>query len=214
MSIPITIAKVAEKLDSKISTLRNYCKLLEEKGYIFERDANNNRLFSDTDIAMLSELLKQLKDRSNTREMALDKALSVDIKKNVPSVKNEDIAQNNEGDIRPHMDVLTDISKSMEYMAEHIKGLNSEVVQLRENNEQLHRENKKIIEQNTLLNDQLKDIKSLLDIPKEEPKEQQQINALMNEVRKLNSQLKEMKDAKDTVDHQENKSWWNRLFRK
>lgn len=214
MSMPITIAKVAEILESKVSTLRNYCKLLEEKGYIFERDANNNRLFSDTDIAMLSGLLKQLKDRSNTREMALDKALSVDVKKNVPSVKNEDIAQNNEDDIRPHVDVLTDISKSMEYMAEHIKGLNSEVVQLRENNEQLHRENKKIIEQNTLLNDQLVLIKNMLDSPKEEPKEQQQINALMNEVRKLNSQLKEMKDAKDIVDHQENKSWWNRLFRK
>lgn len=212
MSMPITIAKVAEILESKVSTLRNYCKLLEEKGYIFERDANNNRLFSDTDIAMLSELLKQLKDRSNTREMALDKALSVDVKKNVPSVKNEDIAQNNEGDIRPHMDVLTDISKSVEYMAEHIKGLNSEVVQLREDNEQLHRENKKIIEQNTLLNDQLKDIKSLLDIPKEEPKEQQQINALMNEVRKLNSQLKEIQNS---VDHpHENKSWWARLFNK
>ena len=211
MSMPITIAKVAEKLDSKVSTLRNYCKLLEEKGYIFERDVNNNRLFSDTDIAMLSELLKQLKDRSNTREMALDKALSVDIKKNVPSVKNEDIAQNNEGDIRPHMDVLTDISKSMEYMAEHIKGLNSEVVQLRENNEQLHRENKKIIEQNTLLNDQLVFIKNLLDSPKEEPKEQQQINALMNEVRKLNSQLKEIQN---NVDPLESKSWWARLFNK
>ena len=211
MSMPITIAKVAEKLDSKVSTLRNYCKLLEEKGYIFERDVNNNRLFSDTDIAMLSELLKQLKDRSNTREMALDKALSVDVEKNVPSVKNEDIAQNNEGDIRPHVDVLTDISKSMEYMAEHIKGLNSEVVQLREDNEQLHRENKKIIEQNTLLNDQLVFIKNLLDSPKEEPKEQQQINALMNEVRKLNSQLKEIQN---NVDPLESKSWWARLFNK
>lgn len=212
MSMPITIAKVAETLDSKVSTLRNYCKLLEEKGYIFERDANNNRLFSDTDIVMLSELLKLLKDGSNTREMALDKAISLDIKNNVATLKSEDIATYNEDDIRPHMDVLTDISKSVEYMAEHIKGLNSEVVQLREDNEQLHEENKKIIEQNTLLNDQLKDIKSLLDIPKEEPKEQQQINALMNEVRKLNSQLKEIQNS---VDHpHENKSWWARLFRK
>lgn len=212
MLMSTTIAKVAETLDSKVSTLRNYCKLLEEKGYIFERDVNNNRLFSDTDIAILSELLKLLKDKDNTREMALDKVLSMDIKDNIPLDKKNDVATNSDGDMWPHVAVLTDVSKSVEYMAEHIKGLNSEVVQLRKDNEQLHEENKKIIEQNTLLNDQLKDIKSLLDIPKEEPKEQQQINALMNEVRKLNSQLKEMKNS---VDHPyENKGWLARLFRK
>lgn len=211
MSMPITIAKVAEKLDSKVSTLRNYCKLLEEKGYIFERDVNNNRLFSDSDIAILSELLKLLKNKENTREMALDKVLSMDIKNNTPAIKEEHIATDSEGDMWPHVDTLIDISNSMEYMAEHIKGLNSEIVQLREDNEELHKENKKIIEQNISLNDQLSSIKNLLDSPKEEPKEQQQINALMNEVRKLNSQLKEIQN---NVDPLESKSWWARLFNK
>ena len=210
MSMPTTIAKVAETLDSKVSTLRNYCKLLEEKGYIFERDVNNNRLFSDTDIAILSELLKLLKNKENTREMALDKVLSMNIKNNTLAIKEEHIATDSEDNMWPHVDVLTDISNSMEYMAEHIKGLNSEVVQLREDNELLHKENKKIIEQNTLLNDQLVSIKNLLDSPKEEPKEQQQINALMNEVRKLNGQLKEMKN---NVDHKEHKSWWAKIFK-
>lgn len=206
----LTIAKVAETLGSKISTLRNYCKLLEDKGYIFERDVHNHRLFSDTDIAILSELLNQLKDKSNTREMALEQAL-LNKKEVVKSVNdNADIATLSDINMWPHVDMLTDISKSMEYMAEHIHGLQKEIVKLREDNMELTKENKKIIEQNGLLQDQLTAITNLLTSPKEDLKEQQQIHALMSEVRKLNVQLSELKNPKE----QPTKKWWSKFFNK
>lgn len=66
--------EVAELLSISDSTLRKYCLILEQNGYIFLRDDNNRRGFIERDVTALRQYLEVAKNSNMTLE---DAALSV-----------------------------------------------------------------------------------------------------------------------------------------
>jgi DNA-binding transcriptional MerR regulator len=63
-------SEVAEILKIGNSTLRKWCAALESEGYSFSRGANNSRLYSDKDIA----IIRRLRELVQVRKMALETA--------------------------------------------------------------------------------------------------------------------------------------------
>lgn len=64
---------IANMLGIGTSTLRKYCLLLEEKGYVFLRDDNGRRAFTEHDAVAL----RKLRDLTDNRGMSLDNAAMI-----------------------------------------------------------------------------------------------------------------------------------------
>lgn len=65
---------VANYLDIKLSTLRKYALLFESSGYVFERDAQNSRVYNQQDIKLLTDFITIKKGKSKlTNEEVLEK---------------------------------------------------------------------------------------------------------------------------------------------
>lgn len=60
--------EIADVLQISNSTLRKWCLALENAGYIFDRGANNSRVFYDKDML----LIRRLKELVQYKKMALD----------------------------------------------------------------------------------------------------------------------------------------------
>lgn len=61
---------IASFLDISSSTLRKWCLLLEEQGYIFIRDDNDRRAFTERDVIALKKLKELTKDGTMSLENA------------------------------------------------------------------------------------------------------------------------------------------------
>ncbi|MGR6342602.1 DUF3967 domain-containing protein [Priestia megaterium] len=65
--------EVADVLQVAGSTMRKWCLALEDKGYKFDRGANNSRVFYNQDILAL----RRLKELVQDKKMALDTSVSL-----------------------------------------------------------------------------------------------------------------------------------------
>lgn len=65
-------AEMAKSLGIGASTLRKYASALEEKGYLFERGANNGRMFREKERSMLEEMIEAVSKRNMTIEQAAE----------------------------------------------------------------------------------------------------------------------------------------------
>lgn len=68
---------VSSQLNIGASTLRKWCLLLEEKGYVFTRDEQERRVYRAEDIDLLREIQTRMKNTNTTLEAALSHVLSL-----------------------------------------------------------------------------------------------------------------------------------------
>lgn len=88
----ITHRAVQDRLQCTERTLRNYCFLLEKNEYEFQRDPHGKRLFCETDISLLSEMLS-LKAQGLTFDEAALKVITQykEQTESKPEIQNENI---------------------------------------------------------------------------------------------------------------------------
>lgn len=175
--------EVATKLDIAKDTLRAYSLELERAGYEFKRNNRNQRAYSDYDVSILHAFLTLSKTYGLTLKEAASKVSSADFKpSNVinGNAERETVVSNAIAlQTLPAAD-LEDLFKSMEFMAEHVATLE------RNNAVLLERLNALESKQDTTLQ-----------VIQSGKGENEQINALMSEIKKLNVKI-EILEAEQT----------------
>jgi hypothetical protein len=68
---PIRMTELASRLGVEISTPRRWCTLFEQRGYTFERDGSNRRIFHECDVLLLEQF------QNHCSSMKLDEALNM-----------------------------------------------------------------------------------------------------------------------------------------
>lgn len=53
-------SEAAKLIGIGVSTLRNYAVILEDKGYRFERGANNGRIFREADLQLITQMTEKI----------------------------------------------------------------------------------------------------------------------------------------------------------
>jgi transposase-like protein len=91
--------EVAENLAIGDSTLRRWCILLEQKGYIFTKDQHNNRAFNDQDLIILRRLKETSKMKGMNLESAVNAVLSMVDNANKTTLVHVENRNSNENDI-------------------------------------------------------------------------------------------------------------------
>ena len=71
MSYGYFAKEVIERLQIKSSTLRNWCKVLEESNINFERNDRDQRIFFESDIALLEKMKFLLQEEGKTLKEAV-----------------------------------------------------------------------------------------------------------------------------------------------
>jgi len=66
----LTTAEAAKRLEMGVSTLRNYAAIVENKGYPFERNSHNGRIFRMEDLQMISNMTRKILTDGFTVEQA------------------------------------------------------------------------------------------------------------------------------------------------
>lgn len=72
MSYGYFAKEVIERLQIKSSTLRNWCKVLEESNINFERNDRDQRIFFESDIALLEKMKFLLQEEGKTLKEAVE----------------------------------------------------------------------------------------------------------------------------------------------
>jgi DNA-binding transcriptional MerR regulator len=68
---PMRMTELASRLGVEISTPRRWCTLFEQRGYTFERDGSNRRIFHEVDVLLLEQF------QNHCSSMKLEDALTM-----------------------------------------------------------------------------------------------------------------------------------------
>ncbi|MGR6899704.1 helix-turn-helix domain-containing protein [Rummeliibacillus sp. BSL5] len=215
--------EVADILNISTASLRSYSQLLEHAGYKFKKNTNKQRQYSEHDINILSAMLALKNHHGLSLKIAIEKVSSADFS---PSSVLQPIAERQNESPSALGD---EINNSELYQI--LELLTSEMIALKVENQEL----KALLsaQNDAIKNLEIKQDKALSAI--EQPKDsvalksmQQQMdtmlrhqtklaetapntNALMAEIRKLNSKITELETLETT--NQTKGSFWSRLFK-
>jgi DNA-binding transcriptional MerR regulator len=124
--------EVADILQIGDSTLRRWCLLLEENGYNFNKDQNNNRAFNDQDLIILRRFKEVSKTKGVTLNGAVNAILSTVERPNQTTLVHEVEHKGDENDIvQSESKVLLDkimnkLEKQEEFNQELLKRLDQQ----------------------------------------------------------------------------------------
>lgn len=176
-------ADFAALVEVSKASVKNYVTILEDCGYVVERDHRNYRQFTDRDVAIFKALITLNKERG----MKLKDAAKVVV---APDFKLESVAP------QPVLEVARyeDLCQSMELLAGHVYGIEQQNAQLLELIQAQRQQNELLMEQNNTLKQELGSMMQHLLEKANEPSamHQQQLdrvemqnNAIMNAVNRL-----------------------------
>ncbi|MBW8350132.1 hypothetical protein K0H71_11855 [Bacillus sp. IITD106] len=115
------------------STIRKYAALLEAKGYEFERGTNNGRIFKQSDLTVISNMIEMMNKDGLAIEIAAEKAAGNTPKKEKPV---NEVTQ----DIRDFIEQMKDLEKQQATLTEMNRALAKQVENLTEKIEERERD--------------------------------------------------------------------------
>jgi len=176
--------EVADVLQVAGSTMRKWCLALEDKGYKFDRGANNSRVFYNEDILAL----RRLKELVQDKKMALDVSVNLVISTFEEDTRTRGVHEENT--------VTQDVTVSND--SGHERVLLNQVLDKLEQMEEFNRTLASQLEkQNKYIEEQLH-------------KRDEHIMAALRE----SMETKKLIAASQEERKQENKGFWQRLFGK
>ena len=107
--------EVAEMLKIATPTVRKYCNLMESNGYVFLRNAYNQRAFLQRDIIVLKKIQELIKQKDISVEQAI-KTIVSDIPSNqlIPSITTID--DNKDNELKQIMTEIEEIKRDNEQL--------------------------------------------------------------------------------------------------
>jgi len=107
--------EVAEMLKIATPTVRKYCNLMESNGYVFLRNAYNQRAFLQRDIIVLKKIQELIKQKDISVEQAI-KTIVSDIPSNqlIPSITTID--NNKDNELKQIMTEIEEIKRDNEQL--------------------------------------------------------------------------------------------------
>nr|WP_189667129.1 DUF3967 domain-containing protein [Pseudomonas amygdali] len=113
-----TTKQVADNLSVSTSAMRKWCLMLEDAGYVFERNEKNNRVFYDHDMLALRHLKKLTQEDGKSLENAI-KAVS-DMSRARQDVTGSD-SENPAQEAAVSQDVLKRYEEKIDTLLDYIK---------------------------------------------------------------------------------------------
>lgn len=216
--------EVANILNISTASLRSYAQLLEHVGYEFKKNTNKQRQYSDHDVKILRAMLTLKNDHGLALKSAIEKVSSADFS---PSSVLQPIAERQS----ESTSVLTDEINSNE-LYQILELLTSEMIALKGENQELKTllsaqngairalETKqdmalKAIEhpkENAVLKNMQEKIDTMLKHQTKLAEIAPNTNALMAEIRKLDSKIAELETLATT--EQAKGGFWSKVFKK
>lgn len=216
--------EIADILNISTASLRSYAQLLEHAGYEFKKNTNKQRQYSDHDVKILRAMLTLKNDHGLALKSAIEKVSSADFS---PSSVLQPIAERQS----ESQSALTDEINNNE-LYQILELLTSEMIALKGENQELKTllsaqngairalETKqdmalKAIEHpkgNAALKNMQEQIDTMLKHQTKLAETAPNTNALMAEIRKLNSKIVEL-ETLATIERNKG-GFWSRLFKK
>lgn len=216
--------EVADILNISTASLRSYAQLLEHAGYEFKKNANKQRKYSEHDVNILSAMLALKSEHGLALKDAVEKVSSADF---APSSVLQSIAER-----QSELPSASTNEINSDELYQILELLTSEMVALKGENQELKAlisaQNGAIrdleIKQDTTLkaiehsreNTELKHMKEQIDTmirhQKTLAKTAPNTNALIAEIRKLNSKIAELEMS--AASEQNKGHFWTKIFRK
>lgn len=216
--------EVADILNISTASLRSYAQLLEHAGYEFKKNTNKQRQYSDHDVNILRAMLALKNDHGLALKSAIEKVSSADFS---PFSVLQPIAERQS---ESHSALTDEINNNELYQI--LELLTSEMIALKGENQELKTllsaqngairalETKqdmalKAIEhpkENAALKNMQEQIDTMLKHQTKLAETAPNTNALMAEIRKLDSKIAELETLATT--EQAKGGFWSRLFKK
>lgn len=186
----MSVDDLAKQLNVSNSTIKKYYLLIEERGYLFQRNKQGHVTFSQNDFSLFKAVLEIKSQPKTTLNSAIDQALRVINENNsIPSNSLTKIDDN-----IPNTKVINNISEK----------LNSLSLYVEQQEQTINRQNELIKEQGELLNELTrinKQNKFLL--------EQDNKNALLKDNLIESNEIKEiLKRVESQLYEEKRKKWW------
>jgi hypothetical protein len=111
---PMRMTELANRLGVEISTPRRWCTLFEQRGYTFERDGSNRRIFHEVDVLLLEQFQNHCS--SMKLEDALTKLFDEQEKSSVLDHENTNLIGPNHGEyLRSIFKEVDELLKGLPY---------------------------------------------------------------------------------------------------
>lgn len=182
-------ADFATRVGVSKASVNNYVAILDDCGYVVERDHRNYRQFTDRDVSIFKALITLNKERGMKLKDAAQLVVAPDFK--LDSVAPQQVME---------VEKYEDLCQSMELLAGHIYGIEQQNAQLLELIQAQRQQNELLMEQNNTLKQELGSMMQHLLEKANEPTatHQQQLdrvemqnNAIMNVLNRLRVEQRE-----------------------